>query len=214
MSLYWMSSPYEYEYGDWKVPELTNHQYPILFNSAEVVTILKKNHAKEINFILKHNEIEQDALFKQIAIANIEKNPWKFLKNYYYNFSRMFFNFPYSYSYQDGAIVENIIIGSLILWASVTGIVLTWRNWRRIIFPVKFSLFVTGVYLILSGALSSYPRQLDVILPVLLFWTGFLAVNIKKPDLKFLPQENPDDVNLMELAAGENNTPVVEDNAF
>ncbi|MFI5136198.1 MAG: glycosyltransferase family 39 protein [Sphingobacteriales bacterium] len=185
MSLYWMSSPYENEYGDWKLPELTNNQYPALFKSAEAVNLLKKNHAKEIGFILKHNEIEQDALFKKIAIDNIRKSPLKFARNYFNNFSRMLFNFPYSYSYQDAAIVSNIITGSLILWASLAGIILTALNWRQIIFPVKFALLITGVYLMLSGALSSYPRQLDVVLPVLLFWLGYLTANIKKADLRF-----------------------------
>jgi 4-amino-4-deoxy-L-arabinose transferase-like glycosyltransferase len=200
MSLYWMSTPYENEYGDWKLPYLTNNQYPILFKSAEVVAILKKNHAQELNFILKHNEFEQDELFKQAAVKNIKKNPFKFARNYYYNFSRMLFNFPYSYSYQDAAIVGNIIRGSLILWASVIGIVLTWLNRRRMIYPISFMLLITGVYLLLSGALSAYPRQLDVMAPVLLFWLGFLAANMPKLRLKFPPEENLDTINLTELA--------------
>jgi 4-amino-4-deoxy-L-arabinose transferase-like glycosyltransferase len=200
MSLYWMSTPYNYEYGDWKVPDLSNNQYPSLFKSSYVDAILKKNHSKEIKFILKHNEVEQDALFKQIAINNIKKNPSKFISNYYYNFSRMLFNFPYSYSYQDGAIVRNIIIGSLILWASVIGIILSWINWRSIIAPIKLVLLITGVYLLLSGALSAYPRQLDIIVPVLLFWVGYLIANTKKLDLKFSAKENFEDVNLIELA--------------
>jgi hypothetical protein len=205
MSLYWMSSPYEHEYGDWKVPDLTNKQYPILFKSAEAVNLLKKNHSNEIKAILKHDEFEQDLLFKQKAIGNIKMHPFKFLKNYYYNFSRMLFNFPYSYSYQDGAIVENIIIGSLILWASVAGIILSWLNWRRIISPVKFMLLITAVYLALSGALSSYPRQFDVMVPVLLFWLGYLAANIKKISLRFSPQKALEDIDLMEMAGVEAN---------
>ena len=193
MSLYWMSTPYENEYGDWKLPELTNNQYPTLFKSVEAVNLLKKNHAKEIQFILKHNEIEQDALFKKIAINNIKRSPLKFARNYFYNFSRMLFNFPYSYSYQDAAIVGNIITGSIILWASLTGIVLTALNWRTIISPVKFVLLITSVYLMLSGALSSYPRQLDVILPVLLFWLGYLTANIKRVDLRFATGSSGED---------------------
>lgn len=178
MSLYWMSTPYEHEYGDWKVPDLSNNQYPTLFKSAEVVAILKRNHAKELEFILGHkNEVEQDELFKQIAVRNIGKTPGKFISNYCNNFARMLFNFPYSYAYQDAAIVKNIIIGSLILWASVVGMILTAVSWRNIIFPVKFVLLVTGVYLLLSGALSAYPRQFDVIVPVLLFWMGYLTFN-------------------------------------
>ena len=174
-----------------------------MFKSAEAVNLLRKNHAKEIRAILKHNEFEQDILFKQKAVENIKMHPFKFLKNYYYNFSRMLFNFPYSYSYQDGAIVENIIIGSLILWVSVAGIFITALNWRRIISPVRFLLFITAVYLALSGALSSYPRQLDVMVPVLLFWIAYLIANIKTIDFKFPPQKTLEDIDLMEMAGLE-----------
>ncbi len=199
MSLYWMSTPYEHEFGDWKLPELNNNQYPILFKSKDVIAILKKNHQKEFNFILKHNEVEQDELFKQAAIRNIEQNPLKFAQNYYYNFARMLFNFPYSYAYQDGAIVGNIIRGSLMLWATVISMVLTVLNWRRIIYPLRFLLFIAGVYLALSGALSAYPRQLDVILPVLFFWMGFLAANLPGLKLKFMEEENLDAISLHDL---------------
>lgn len=199
MSLYWMSTPYENEYGDWKNPDLKNNQYPLLIRSRETVAVLRKNHQKEIDEILKHDEVEQDALFKQAAIRNIKNNPLKFMGNYYYNCSRMLFNFPYSYSYQDGAIVGNIIRGSLILWATVAGIVLTCLNWRRVIFPVKFLLLITGVYLLLSGALSAYPRQLDVVLPVLLFWLGFLAANMPKISLRFAEPERLEDIELTDL---------------
>ena len=199
MSLYWMSTPYENEYGDWKLPELNNNQYPSLFKSPEGAAMLKKSHSKEISFILKHDEVEQDALFKQAAIKNIVKHPFKFMVNYYYNCSRMLFNFPYTYSYQDGAIVGNIIRGSLILWASVIGAIVTCLNWGRMIYPVKFLLLITGVYLLLSGALSAYPRQLDVVIPILLFWTGVLYSNMKKIDIRFTEEENLDNISLTEL---------------
>jgi 4-amino-4-deoxy-L-arabinose transferase-like glycosyltransferase len=195
MSLYWMSTPYENEYGDWKVPYLSNNQYPTpLFKSPDAVAVLKKNHAKELSFILKHNEMEQDMLFKQKAIENIKKHPLKFAANYYYNFSRMLFNFPYSYAYQDGAIVRSIMIGSLILWSSVISIILTCLNWRRVVFPVKLLLLITCVYLLLSGALSAYPRQLDVMVPVLLFWIAYLLTCFGKVSVKFAQTENAADV--------------------
>ena len=195
MSLYWMSSPYDNEYGDWKLPELNNHQYPTSFKSAETEAILKKNHSKEMAFILRHDELQQDALFKQAAYRNIRQHPLKFAQNYYYNCARMLFNFPYSYSYQDGAIVGNILRGSLILWASVLGLISTFVNWRRMIWPVKFAFFLTGIYLMLSGALSAYPRQLDVVVPVLLFWIGFLAANTKWSALNFPKKDSADNAN-------------------
>jgi hypothetical protein len=200
MSLYWMSTPYEHEYGDWKNPNLLNKQYPMLFKSKEVVKLLHDNHAKDILSVLKEKPIEQDALYKQIAIENIKKHPMKFLQNYCNNFSRMLFNFPYSYSFQDSSIVRNIIIGSSIMWATILGAIVTLLNWRRINYPVKLMLLVTGVYLALSGALSAYPRQLDVVIPVLLFWLGFLMANMQKLSLKFTEEPALDEIELTELA--------------
>jgi hypothetical protein len=200
MSLYWMSTPYEHEYGDWKVPDLTNNQYPTIFRSPDVIKILRKNHAAEVNAILKHNEIERDELFKQKAIGNIKKHPLKFVSNYIDNLSRMLFNFPYSYAYQDDAIVRNILIGSLILWSIVAGVIVTWINRRSIAAPVKMVLLVTTVYLALSGALSSYPRQFDVMLPAILSWLGYLFANIKMPGLKFTELPGLDDIDLNDLA--------------
>ncbi|MEO6524532.1 MAG: glycosyltransferase family 39 protein [Mucilaginibacter sp.] len=199
MSLYWMSTPYEHEYGDWKNPNLLNRQYPALFKAKEVAKLLHDNHVKDIMYVLKEKPIEQDALYKQMAIANIKKHPMKFFQNYCNNVSRMLFNFPYSYSFQDANIGRNIIIGSSIMWATVLGIIMTLINWRRITFPIKLVLLVTGVYLALSGALSAYPRQLDVVIPVLLFWIGFLMANMQKLSLRFIEEENLDEIELTEL---------------
>ncbi len=201
MSLYWMSTPFEGEYGDWKVPELTNNQYPAQYiPSAAAVAVLKKYHSREMKFILEHNELQRDELFKQKALMNIKRHPLKFIDNYIDNFSRMLFNFPYSYSLQDNAIVRNILTGSLILWGSIIGIIITLVNRQQIIAPIKFILTLTGVYFALSGALSSYPRQLDVMAPVLLFWIGYLIFHLRKFSLKFEKQEDPDTINLMQLA--------------
>jgi hypothetical protein len=186
LSLYWMSSPFDYEYGDWKHPGLTNRQYPqFKFKAKEATSQLKENHLNDIKFILRHNTLERDELYKQAAINYIKQHPFKFLQNYYYNFSRMLFNFPYSYAFQDAAIIRNIITGSLVLWSTLACLILTVYNWRRTVYPVKLILLVTGVYLLLSGALSAYPRQLDVVIPVLLFWCGFVIANTRKFNLKY-----------------------------
>jgi hypothetical protein len=179
----------------------------MLFKSPEGAAMLKKNHSKEIKFILNHNGVEQDALFKQAAIRNIESHPFKFILNYYYNCSRMLFNFPYSYSYQDGAIVGNIIRGSLLLWSSLIGIAVTLLNWKRVIYPVKFLLLITGIYLALSGALSAYPRQLDVMIPVLLFWLAVLTFHLKKPSIRFVEDEIAEEISLSDLNSAGLNQP-------
>lgn len=201
MSLYWMSTPYENEFGDWKVPDLSNTQYPTQFRSAEADSLLKINHTKDIAYINRHaNNIIQDDLYKQIAIQNIKNHPVKFIKNCINNISRMLFNFPYSYSSQDAGIGRSIVIGSSILWATIIALILTLINWRSVAFGIKFLLLTTAVYLLLSTMLSAYPRQLDVVVPVLLFWFGYLAQRVKNINMRFKKDDNDsDDVSLLKL---------------
>jgi hypothetical protein len=202
MSLYWMSTPYENEYGDWKVPDLSNTQYPTMFRSREADSLLKSNHARDIAYINRHaNNITQDDLYKQIAIQNIKSHPVKFIKNCINNISRMLFNFPYSYSSQDAGIGRSIVIGSSILWTAIIALILTFVNWRSIAFGVKFLLLITAIYLLLSTMLSAYPRQLDVVVPALFFWFGYLAQRVKNISLTFKDDAELSDISLAQLTS-------------
>jgi hypothetical protein len=185
MSLYWMSSPYELEYGDWKVPYLSNSIQPMPFKSAEGDSLLQANHGKEMAFIMSHKGAEQDDLFKQTAIKYIKASPKKFVRNYFYNLSRLFFDFPYSYTYQITQTISNIIIGSMLLWASVICFIASMINWRRLIYPVKFAMLLFVVYILLSGLASAYARQLDVMVPILLFWIAYVISKFPKISLRF-----------------------------
>ena len=170
MSLYWMSTNYDQELGDWKGNNLQNSQFPVAYGSVEGDSILQMNHRQDIALVLKQPELGRDSLFKKMALNNIRKRPKKFLRNCFYNISRMLFNFPYSYTYQDEGAISNIITGSLIFWSSLIAAVFSLINWRRLIYPVKFLGLITLIYLLLTTALSAYPRMFDVIVPVFLFW--------------------------------------------
>ena len=185
MSLYWMSSPYDFEYGDWKAPYLSNSILPMPFKSTEGDSLLQANHTKEISFIMAHQGVEQDELFKKAAIRNIKSAPKKFVKNYFYNISRMLFDFPYSYTYQLTQTISNIITGSLLLWASVICLVISVINQKKIIYPVKLTMLLFTVYFLLSGFASAYVRQLDVVVPILLFWIACTIDKMPKMSLKF-----------------------------
>ena len=86
------------------------------------------------------------------------------------------------------------------MWAALAGAVITWVNRRKIILPVKLVLLLTGVYLLLSGALSAYPRQFDIIVPSLLLWLGYLFANLKTMSLKFTKSTDLDEIDLNKLA--------------
>jgi len=188
MSLYWMSTPDNLEYGDWKLPGLTNLMSPQPFNTTEGDSLLKANHSAEIASILKHQGVEQDDLFKKAAIRNIRSAPKKFIKNYFYNLSRMLFDFPYSYSYQIPQTITNIITGSLVFWAGIMALIVSVINWRSINYALKFVMLIFVLYFFISGLVSAYARQFDVMIPVVLFWIAYMADKLPKVNLRFITE--------------------------
>ena len=185
MSLYWMSTPDNLEYGDWKLPGLTNLMSPQPFKTTEGDSLLKANHWTEITSILKQQCVEQDDLFKKAAIRNIRSAPKKFIKNYFYNLSRMLFDFPYSYSYQITQTITNIITGSLVLWASVMALIVGVVNRRKTAYAVKFIMLIFVLYFLISGLVSAYARQFDIMMPVVLFGIAYMADKLPKINLRF-----------------------------
>ena len=173
MSFYWMTSPYNDEFGDWKLAELHNiNLHP--FKSPASDSILKAGHTEDMKLITQHTGVVQDELYKKLAIANIKKYPKKYLRNCFYNISRIFFNYPYSYEFENAEGITNIIFGSLVLWASVLCIIPTWSNRRKIPASVILLLLTTLIYLSLSTMVSAYSRQLDVVVPVFIIWIALV----------------------------------------
>ena len=80
MSLYWMSTPYPDEYGDWKPTGLINGNSPEPYGTAKGDSILQANHKIEIQYILKHTGVAQDNEFKKAALKNIKAHPVNLLK--------------------------------------------------------------------------------------------------------------------------------------
>jgi hypothetical protein len=183
-----MSTPDNLEYGDWKLPGLTNLMSPQPFNTTEGDSLLKANHSAEIASILKHQGVEQDDLFKKAAIRNIRSAPKKFIKNYFYNLSRMLFDFPYSYSYQIPQTITNIITGSLVFWAGIMALIVSVINWRSINYALKFVMLIFVLYFFISGLVSAYARQFDVMIPVVLFWIAYMADKLPKVNLRFITE--------------------------
>lgn len=187
MSLYWMSTPFNDEYGDWKEDNLKNSQFPLQFGSAEGDLLLRNNHEAEIKHIIQFKGVARDSAYKAAAIKNIKQNPRKFLRNYYFNFSRMLFGFPYSYSYQESNGITDILTGSLLFWAVVAATIISLIHYRKLIYPVVYCLVFTVVYLALSGVVSAYPRMLDVAVPMLLFWIAYVCDKLVISRLQIKP---------------------------
>jgi 4-amino-4-deoxy-L-arabinose transferase-like glycosyltransferase len=187
--LYWMSTPYANEYGDWRSPLLSSKEPIPRVHSFD--TIFKNRHINDINIVLNNPQhslalgIEQDSIFKSLAIRNIVAHPTKYTLNCIYNLGRMFFNFPYSYALQSPLelllIPYNMILAVLILLCLIPTLI----NWKKISYPLRFLFIFAWLYILASTLLSAYPRMLVVITPILLYWIILILKKMLKIKWRF-----------------------------
>jgi len=166
-NLYWMSTPYEGEYGNWFHPPVNG----IIPDAEYIITL---NHRADFEEILKYKGAERDDVFKKLAIENIRSHPVKFVKNCVTNIGRLLFNYPYSYKFQKPATLLRILPNGILVVFMIFCLVPTLINWRKIIFPGRFLLFFALLYLGGTTLASAETRMFTVIVPVLLFWVALI----------------------------------------
>lgn len=182
MSLYWMSTPFENEFGDWNRMDFTSFcGFDAVFPCN--ADLYAKNHKQDMEFLRQFEGVERDDAFKKIAWKNIQKHPVKYLRNCVSNFSRLLFGIPYSYFSQKEKTVIRFPLNSVILSLIFFCLPLTLFNWRKKIpLEVKFLLIILGGYLFLTLLVSTYPRMFYVAVPLLLIWFAYIfekCVNIR-----------------------------------
>jgi hypothetical protein len=197
-----MSSPYSSEYGDWiwfnytdskpdsdPQPSSTNKiQTNLSYFENKINSIsdsLRLHHGKVFDEISKYDEIKQDDILKKEAWDNIKSHPAKFLENCISNIGRILFNYPYSYAIQKPSNLLRLPLNGIIVVIALFCIIPTIINWRRIKYPIRFMLLFAFLYLGGSVLGSAETRMFTVIVPILLFWIGFIAQKTVKMKLKF-----------------------------
>lgn len=199
-NLYWMTSPYEKEYGDWiAYPFQTDEKYQLpgtqeqlkLQHQKDFEQIFKSKEAQEL--YIKNNEIQgspyngviQDDTLKRIAFRNILSHPFKFIENCFSNVGRILFNFPYSYRAQKPETLLRLPVNGSMLVLMLFCLIPTIINWQKIIFPLRFLLFFCFLYL--SGSIlgSAETRMFTVIVPILLFWIAYMLQRSIKVKVRF-----------------------------
>jgi 4-amino-4-deoxy-L-arabinose transferase-like glycosyltransferase len=178
MSLYWMSNPNDYEYGNWD-----NETFDSLKDLGGGNTkLLKQNHQEDFEYILQFKGVEKDDAYKKVAIQNIKSHPKKYIKNIYANISRMIFGFPYHYARQTPLI--KVWYFAILFSLTLYSIVLTIINWKKLVYSLRFVLVFTFIYLGGSTLLSAYNRQLIIIVPALLLWIAYIVSKSIKFNIK------------------------------
>jgi len=170
VSLYWMSTPFENEYGDWNNIDFTANNPAI--SNANHRARLSANHQYEMNKILQYKGVERDDAFKKMAIKNIQNHPQKYLKNILSNLSRMLFNVPNSYANQK--LSKLVWHSGILLILLFLSFVLTVIYWKRIEYSIRFLIAISLLYVGGSALVSSDYRLFSPIIPILLMCIAYV----------------------------------------
>ncbi len=188
-TLYWSSTPYKEEYGDWKLElkqgpvEMGNYNIP---GSGDT---LVAHHQEDYNEIYKYKGVEQDDVWKRKAIENIKKHPGKYLQNCVYNIGRLVFHYPFSQAVQRPKVLLVFPANGIILTMMLFCIIPTFKNWRKVSYPIRVMLFFTILYLGASTLVTAYVRMFTIIVPILLFWFAYIFSKTVKVNLGFSKTE-------------------------
>lgn len=198
-NLYWMSSQFEGEYGNY-------YTFPFSPSNDRIPgseKIIQLHHQKDFEEILKNPEVKkanlsdgvlhdnlsngivQDDLFKKIAIQNIKSHPLKFLQNCISNAGRMLFNYPASYVLQKPSTLRRLPVNGTLIVFAMFCLIPTLINWKRLFFPIRFLLIFSFLYF--GGSLlgSAGTRMFTLIVPILLIWIAYILSKSVKVKLKF-----------------------------
>lgn len=173
MSLYWISTPYDNELGDWQGSR-TVLENPQLY----------KKHYEFFKRIENLPPIQKDDEFRKLAIQNIIDHPSKYLKNVLANVGRLLFNYPFTNTNQKIStyffMIPNmflVVVFILCIYPAFLG--------RKLIPDEIYGLFLFGLIAFGgSSLLSAYNRQFWPLVPVFMLWISFVITNIIKLEIK------------------------------
>ena len=159
LSLYWMSSPYEGELGDW------HHMRAALTNPE-----LASGHTDFFSEIGGLSATEKDQALRQKAIENIKAHPGKYFRNWIANIGRLLFGYPRTQSVPKLRTLLDVVPGMFLTVIAVLCIYPTYVGRRRIPHEVWMLLLVGLVYFGESSLLSGLPRFMLPVAPIALLW--------------------------------------------
>ena len=98
-NLYWLSSPYKNEYGNWYSDirtgsdSATQVHEDLKFFVPGGIDSLELHHKDDYTEINKYSGVERDDVYKWLTIKNIKSHPGKYLQNCVSNVGRMLFDY-------------------------------------------------------------------------------------------------------------------------
>jgi hypothetical protein len=166
--LYWMSTPYAGEYGDWKANRLDQ-----LLATGNPVLI--ENHRELFEATARLDQVEWDAQLKRAALRNIRDNPFKYLRNGLANVGRLLFNYPYSYKPLTARVLFYSIPNGILLVLLGLSLRPAWAGRGRI--PLEIWSLVLFVALAFGAhsLVAASARQARLLVPLIVLWLAVVA---------------------------------------
>ncbi|MBO8240529.1 glycosyltransferase family 39 protein [Prochlorococcus marinus XMU1412] len=177
-SLYWMSTPYKGEMGDWNNDQF-NSNCQSLENSGPNCNsyLIEKNHGEFFRSIENLNMVEKNQKLTQKAISNIKQYPIKYARNIINNVSRLFYNIPSSYFYQRDITILRLIPNSILFSMILFSCLISFKKINKYPSEMIFCMVFIFIYIALSSLVSAYARMLTIVVPFILIWS-FYSINL------------------------------------
>jgi len=177
LNIYWMSSPYPKEYGDYRPTH----------------TVLTEDHLRHHKDFYQEmaelNYVERDALFKKRALSNIKQHPLKYCRNWVANLGRMWYDYPFTYKYQRPETLFFMVPGSFLLASLVLCSYPLWKRRKSIPRELAGLIWFAIIYLGGSTLIHTSIRYVLPIVPVLIILIFYTANRIL--EIKFASPVNP-----------------------
>jgi len=158
LSLYTMSTSYDGEYGDWIHPNLLAQE---------------PEHHRFVSLVMTKKPLQQFDMYQDQAIENIKKNPSAYVKNWFFNVSRMLFEYPNNKRVKVGLAPLKSAIPLLILLPAIFSMIsLHLKRRNEISTEISAGLLTVIVYLFGCSLVSAMERMFFITLP---FWMVYIA---------------------------------------
>ncbi len=165
--LYWRSTPFENEYGDWISADVVlGSKDQSYFDTAKI----SENHKIFFQSLEPYSNIQKDSILKAKAIDNIEQHPVKYIYNTGASVFRLFFNFPFSYTPQKPSTFFYMLPNVFLIVFLVLSSYLAIRKAAAIPFEIRFIAFISLVYMGGIVLLNGRVRHLLPIVPLLVYF--------------------------------------------
>ncbi|PKA98766.1 dolichyl-phosphate-mannose-protein mannosyltransferase [Flavobacteriaceae bacterium MAR_2009_75] len=165
--LYWRTSPFPNEYGDWIGTDVVlGNDKGTFYKTQEIA----ENHNRFFKKVAPLPPMEQDSIFKAKAIENIKNHPLKYVRNTFASASRLFLNYPYSYNPQKMTSLVYIIPNTILLFLLGCSLFLSIGKIKEIPFEIVLTLVMAFVMIGGLILLDGRVRHLLPALPILLLY--------------------------------------------